>query len=136
MIGLNKKITVLVLIGCLALLSGCKAEPLGESAYQSGVSSAITQDSVQNDGIPLPEEVFDTDSTETTPTNNNSPGGKSENENIADTSGETNSKTENQTQTDKTTPTDNSTSSENDSSNQVDEILKNNQTVELPYDKW
>lgn len=135
---MNKKITVLVLIGCLALLSGCKAEPLGESAYQSGVSSAITQDSVQNDGIPLPEEVFDTDSTETTQSDNNSSGGKSENENknITDTSGKTNSKTENQTQTDKTTPTDNKTSSENDSSNQVDEILKNNQTVELPYDKW
>lgn len=131
---MNKKITVLVLIGCLALLSGCKAEPLGESAYQSGVSSAITQDGVQNDGIPLPEEVFDTDSTETTTTDNGSSGGKSEN--VTDISGKTNSKTENQTQTDKTTPTDNSTSSENDSSNQVDEILKNNQTVELPYDKW
>lgn len=135
---MNKKITALVLIGCLALISGCKAEPLGESAYQSGVSYAITQDGVQNDGIPLPEDVFDTDSTETISPDNNSSGGKieNENENVTDTSGETNSQTENQTQTDKTTPTDNSTSSENDSSNQVDEILKNNQTVELPYDKW
>lgn len=134
MIKLNKKITVLVLIGCFALLSGCKAKPAGESSDQSGISSAITQDGIQNDGIPLPEDVFDTDSIVTTSPDNKSTGDKSEN--VADTSGETNSKTENQTQTDKTTPTDNSTSSENDSSNQVDEILQNNQTVELPYDKW